>query len=77
MSDPQCPGCGRPKEAATDLCCDPCWERLPAKLPVGEGGAMLSWRRRRGTMRVVRDWGGLERINEAIRTWLRENRVTS
>jgi hypothetical protein len=73
----RCPGCWREKPPR-DICCDPCWARLPAKLPVGPGGELQAWRRRNAQLRRYTRtndyvWQELGRIMDAARAWLVEH----
>jgi hypothetical protein len=62
-----CPGCGT--ACGNDLCCDPCWTRLPTRLP-GEG---RPWRAQLKASRATRHTMGVARIHDAVETWLREH----
>jgi hypothetical protein len=62
----RCPG-GTHRKATGDLCCDACWERLPAKI---DG---RPWKRARIAARKRRGWHEVERINERVRRWLEAN----
>ena len=66
MSDTRCPG-GDHSKPTSDICCDPCWERLPAKI---EG---RTWKRARAQARNRRAWHAVEAYNERIRRWLADN----
>lgn len=68
-----CPGCGADRGA--QVCCDACWDRVPAKLPIGQDGSLMTWRRRIPQARITRDWGRVEELLNAVRAWLSEHRI--
>jgi hypothetical protein len=67
-----CPGGDHPGVFG-ELCCDPCWERLPARLPDPHTGAVRAWRRSIVQARMRKDWRYIERMHGTILAWLREH----
>lgn len=65
MANKPCPGCDTPIEEGL-LCCDPCWARIPTRVP----GFTQPWRSSRIKSRPLRDWGRFEQATEAALAWL-------
>jgi hypothetical protein len=72
-----CPGGFHPKDGRGDICCDACWDRLPAKL-LDVDGTPRAWRRRRSQIKR-HSWVSLgedrwwTHNNKTIRDWLAAN----
>jgi methionyl-tRNA synthetase len=69
MNPNQCLGCGG-RQKGSVLCCDHCWSRIPRDLP-----EQLRWRSTLRSSRQLHNWMRVSRINDAVKRWLKENKI--
>lgn len=68
----ECHGCGA--GCGGNVCCDPCWDRIPTRLTVDAasayGGGVIAWRSALRRAQRNYNWPLVEAIFDAVKAWL-------